>query len=210
MGEARWDDITFVVNYGLESQRDIADLNETVSDIVQKRKYDAELAALRELLAVAEQTENGPLVEKERRLEEIREFFVKKRIELLMEAQLLHALKDTNDAYVVKMRKEIREAGEYYRTRFQQDAAKAATDHKLTVLNGRITELITSVTVAESFSAQIGLSEKNSLAMAERIWNALVTILPLMRGRISVESSRTVILETRDMILQSIRKWEQN
>ncbi len=209
MDNARWDDINYVVDYGLESQRSIADLNQLVSDIVKNRTYDEELSALRELLDIAEQTEKETLVERERRLEEIREQFTRQRIGLLKEGKLLQALHHANEACIVKLKSEIRKAQEYCKERFRNDTAGAATDHRLTVLNGRLTELITSVTVAESFSAQIGLSEKNCFDMAERIWNALVTILPLLRGRISMESSRTVITQTREMILRNIREWDQ-
>ena len=206
MSEARWDDITYMINYGLESQRNIAGLNRVTTDIVKKREFDDVLAAFQELLGIAEDAESGRMLEKERRLGELREVFTKQRIELLMEGKLLQELRHTNDAYIAKLKEEIREAQEYCEERYRSDNVRAALDHGLVILNGRITEMITSTTVAESFSAQIEVAEKNCLNMADRIWNALVTILPLLQGRISMESSRTVIRQTREIILGNIRE----
>ncbi len=206
MNEARWDDIGFVINYGLETQRNIADLNTITSDIIRKRKFDTVLAAFQEMLELAEQAGSGRLVENEQRLKELREEFTKQRIEILMEGKLLQELRHTNDAYIAKLKEEIREAQEYSGERYKSDSVRAALDHGLVVLNGRITEMITSTTVAESFSAQTEMSEKNCFNMADRIWNALVTILPLLEGRISMESSRTVITQTRELIMGNIRE----
>lgn len=188
-----WNNATAILNFGLETQKDIADLNDVASEIIKKRNYDDLMQAFRALLLLAEEEGEISLVKKEEHLEELQKKLIQMRIELVKEGKLLQELRNTNECYVNRISEEI-EAG---RERLKSDAD--LND----VLEKRIRELMTSKTVAESFSAQLKYAMDNSSAMADRIWEALMTLLPLMRGRISLKTNQTMIEETQ----KTIKKW---
>ena len=188
-----WNNATAILNFGLETQKDIADLNDVASEIIKKRNYDDLMQAFRALLLLAEEEGDISLAEKEEHLEELQKKMIQMRIELVKEGKLLLELRNTNECYVNRISEEI-EAG---RERLKSDAD--LND----VLEKRIRELMTSKTVAESFSAQLKYAMDNSNAMADRLWEALMTLLPLMRGRISLKTNQTMIEETQ----KTIKKW---
>ena len=188
-----WNNATAILNFGLETQKDIADLNDVASEIIKKRNYDDLMQAFRALLLLAEEEGDISLAEKEEHLEELQKKMIQMRIELVKEGKLLLELRNTNECYVNRISEEI-EAG---RERLKSDAD--LND----VLEKRIRELMMSKTVAESFSAQLKYAMDNSNAMADRLWEALMTLLPLMRGRISLKTNQTMIEETQ----KTIKKW---
>ncbi len=195
----RLKDAVSVIDYGLKSQYDIAELNRTVSEIINKRDYSGVLKAFDELLAVAGTDTVGELSQRQQRIEEISEELTRSRIEIMKEARLLQQLRFANDVYVVRIGGEIKEAQRYC------DEEKPALEERI---RKRIYELTTSKVVAENFSAQIKLSEDNCFDMAEKIWNALVTIVPLLRSSISLETGENLIVQTKMLISESLKEIE--
>lgn len=203
MAEIWWDDTVSILNYGLVSQRDIAELNRLASAIIRKRDYDGVLKCFNELLSISALTDPQQLLEKEQRIDHIQEEFCRNRIEIMKEAKLLKELRHTNDAYIERIGSEIAEAQKICREK-QAAAAKVRPDNSLDLIRKRVYELTTSKVVAENFSAQLKLSEGNAFDMAEKLWNALATILPLLRGSISIEADKTRAVRTGKLIREMI------
>lgn len=198
MDDRRWLETADIINYGLASQKDMAALNSVATSVIRNRDYDRVLKCFDELLKVSAEAEAGKLAQKEQHIDRIKEEFLKSRIEILKEANLLKELRHTNEAYIGKIVAEIAEAQKYCDGHPYDPAKKA--DAQMELLKKRIYELTTSKIVAENFSAQLKLSEDNSFDMAEKIWNALVTIVPLLKGNISLETGRSVITGARKLI----------
>ena len=195
----RLKDAVSVIDYGLRTQYDIAELNKTVSEIINKREYSGVLKAFDELLKEAGSDAVGELADRQQRIEEISEELTRSRIDIMKEARLLQQLRFTNDVYAVRISDEIKEAQRYC------DEEKPAQEE---LIRKRIYQLTTSKVVAENFSAQIKLSEDNCLDMAEKIWNALVTIVPLLRSSISMETGENVLIQTKLLISESMKEIE--
>ena len=208
MSNIELNDVTAILNYGLESQRCVADVNTVASDIIKHREYDEVLECFRELLSIAGNVDMQEVLKKERRLDELSAQFMKQRIELAKEGKVLQELRHTNEAYILRLDDEIKEAQEY----LDGGMGKQKKNLDLMMLKGtlkkRIYELMTSRTVAESFTAQIKISEENCFSMSDKAWNATVTIIPLLRGRISMEGNRTVIERTQNIIRENMTELE--
>ena len=201
----KWKDVTSILQFGLESQKNIADLNKVTSEIIKKRDYDEVVGCVQELMNVAKEESRLPLVEKERRLDKLQEKFEKYRIELAMEGKLLRELRATNDAYASKIDAEIKEAEEYRKKVLPTEGRNGDVRARNDLLKKRLYELMTSRTVAQNFSAQIKLSEENCTTISARICNVAVTTLPLLRGRISMETGKTVIAKTQEMLRANLK-----
>ena len=195
----RLKDAVSVIDYGLRTQYDIAELNKTVSEIINKREYSGVLKAFDELLKEAGSDAVGELADRQQRIEEISEELTRSRIDIMKEARLLQQLRFTNDVYAVRISDEIKEAQRYC------DEEKPAQEE---LIRKRIYQLTTSKVVAENFSAQIKFSEDNCFDMAEKIWNALVTIVPLLRSSISMETGENVLIQTKLLISESMKEIE--
>ena len=193
-------DIISVTDYGLKTQYDIVELNKTVSEIIKKREYSGVLKAFDELLEAAGTDAAGKLADRQQRVEEISEELTRSRIEIMKEARLLQQLRFTNDVYAARIGDEIKEAQRYC------DEEKPALEDQI---RKRIYQLTTSKVVAENFSAQRKLSEDNCIGMAEKIWNALVTIVPLLRSSISLKTGENVIIQTKMLISESMKQIEE-
>lgn len=197
MNNDQFKDMTSILNYGLGSQNRLADLNKLVSQRIKTADYSEMQELFEEVISIAKDQDVKHLAQKEQRLDELQGSFSAMRIELIKEANLLQALRDANDAYVGQLEKDIQEAQAYLKgpaTGDPQDA-RARGD----VLRKRIQELLTTKAVGESFSEQIKLTEVNLFAMADRLWNVLMNLLPLLRGRISAQTARLLMKEMQKM-----------
>lgn len=199
-----WKSVAAIVNYGLESQRNIADLNKVSSEIIQQRNYDEVLNCFQQLLAVSGEQSEGDLVKKERYLDELQAELTNHRLEIMKEGILLEQLRHTNEDYTLVLEEEIKEAETYLKVGLPAEGRVIDAASRREVLRKRIGELRTSKTVAESFSAQLALSENNCKAMSKRIWNVVVTVIPLLRGRITMETSQTVIQQAQKILRESV------
>ena len=205
-----WKSVAAIVNYGLESQRNIADLNRVSSEIIQQRNYDEVLNCFQQLLAVSGEQSEGDLVKKERYLDELQAELTSHRLEIMKEGILLEQLRHTNEDYTLVLEEEIKEAETYLKVGLPAEGRVIDAASRREVLRKRIGELRTSKTVAESFSAQFALSENNCKAMAKRIWNVVVTVIPLLRGRITMETSQTVIQQAQKILRESVELPDKN
>ena len=209
MNENPWKNGASILHYGLESQTNIAELNKTVTEILSHRSYDGIIACFKELLALSEMTDPEQLVTKEKMLEQKQEELTRYRIELIKEGTLLRQLRLTNDTYAEVVRNEIEEARNYYNHGGETDPNKEDFRFRKDMIGKRIQELTTSQKVAESFSPQIRISEDNCFKMADRIWDTLVSVMPLLRSKIAMENSKTILSQTRKMIRDALNDMEK-
>ena len=116
----------------------------------------------------------------------------------MKEKELLSAFRVTNDSLIEQLAKDILEATELLK---DPDFLNRPDSHEIgNALKNRSGELNTTLAVAKSFSAQIKLSEDNLNQAANRIWDALMHIMPLIRGRLTAENSTLVIEEIKRMM----------
>ena len=203
MSADRFADMTSILNFGLGSQNRLADLNKLVAERVGHKEFGQVQELFKELLEVSGEVDDNKLAQKERQLQELQSEFAEIRIEMIKEAKLLQALRVTNEIYVARLDEEIREANDYLtdlKTANLHDK-KARAD----VLHKRIQELHTTKAVGDSFSQQMKLTEDSLNAMSDRIWNVLMHIMPLLRGRCMVDNSRGMLAETRKLIMECAR-----
>ena len=198
MSNIIFDDVTSVLQYGLESQNKIAKLNQLASARIRERNFDELTELMDELLFMAGDADIRSLADKERHIEEYRSRLSRERMELLKEARLQQALREVNDSYALQIGMEIQEA----KNALEAPTLKNALDvhSKTNVLRKRIQELSLSKTVAESFSEQLRLTQEQYSAMAERTWSVLTQMIPLLRGRVSMDASKLTISEARRML----------
>lgn len=199
MNKDKFADMVSILNCGLGTQNRLADLNKLVSERIGETDFGSVQNLFDELLAIVKETDDKNAAQTKSRLQELQSEFAHVRIEMLKEAKLQQALKLTNDIYVAKLEEEIREANEYLSelAKGKQQDARTRAD----VLKKRIQELHVTKTVGDSFSEQIKLTEDNLLAMSERIWNVLMQIMPLLRGRLIMESNSRVMAQTKKLIM---------
>lgn len=193
-------DMTSVMIFGSESQNRLADLNKLVSEEIKNTDQSRLQVMLKDLLSIAADTDLKKMAEKEKFLDGMESDFAKMRIELLKEANLMQAFRYTNDTYLEQLMQEITQAREALK-----DPIKDGKDAKTLAetLNKRIQELSTTESVGESFSAQIKLAEDNYFAMADRVWDVMMHIIPLLRGRMTVERSKAMTDTLRKLIMEN-------
>ncbi len=196
-------DMTSVMIFGSESQNRLADLNKLVSEKIKNTDQSRLQVMLKDLLSIAADTDIKKMAEKEKFLDEMESDFAKMRIELLKEANLMQAFRNTNDTYLEQLMQEITQAREALK-----DPIKDGKDAKALAetLNKRIQELSTTESVGESFSAQIKLAEDNYFAMPDRVWDVMMHIIPLLRGRMTVERSKAMTDTLRKLIMENETK----
>lgn len=195
MSKKRFHDVLDTLEFGLDTQHDLASLNRVVSKIVKERDLDRVMALFDEILAVSGE-DQGELISFEKRMEEIEGELTRERIELLKEEKLLESLRMTNDAYIVRLDENIKEVEGYVKT--QQFSFRELAGSK------RVTELETTKAVAASFSEQIKLSEDSLKAMADRIGEVQSNVLPLLRGRISLHTSSSTFSDAQRLLREKV------
>ena len=118
-------------------------------------------------------------------------------------------MRETNDAYIERMLREIEDAQRYCGEDYSLDPCQQDVSFRKDVIGKRSQEMLMSKKVAESFSLQIKMAEDNCFRMAEKIWDAQVNFLPLLRSRITMENGKTAMLQVRKMIRDSLRDIEK-
>ena len=169
-----------------------------VTERLKEADYSRVYALFDELLAIAEETDMKKLAQKEERLDGMSSDLSVLRMELLKEQELLRALRDTNDHYTEVLQGEI-DAGNAF---VAGVAAPGMTDviTMQETMKKRVQELVMTRSVGMSFSEQIKLAEANLTSLSDRIWNVLMHLIPLLRGRLSVEHSRIMVAEIQKVI----------
>ena len=198
MNENRITDMADILHLGRQSQNNLAALNQVVTERLKEADYSRVYALFDELLAIAEETDMKKLAQKEERLDGMSSDLSVLRMELLKEQELLRALRDTNDHYTEVLQGEI-DAG----NAFVAGAAAPGMADVITMqdtMKKRVQELVMTRSVGMSFSEQIKLAEANLTSLSDRIWNVLMHLIPLLRGRLSVEHSRIMVAEIQKAI----------
>ena len=198
MNENRITDMADILHLGRQSQNNLAALNQVVTERLKEADYSRVYALFDELLTIAEETDMKKLAQKEERLDGMSSDLSVLRMELLKEQELLRALRDTNDHYTEVLQGEI-DAG----NAFVAGAAAPGMADVITIqetMKKRVQELVMTRSVGMSFSEQIKLAEANLTSLSDRIWNVLMHLIPLLRGRLSVEHSRIMVAEIQKVI----------
>ncbi len=198
MNENRITDMADILHLGRQSQNNLAALNQVVTERLKEADYSRVYALFDELLTIAEETDMKKLAQKEERLDGMSSDLSVLRMELLKEQELLRALRDTNDHYTEVLQGEI-DAG----NAFVAGAAAPGMADVITMqetMKKRVQELVMTRSVGMSFSEQIKLAEANLTSLSDRIWNVLMHLIPLLRGRLSVEHSRIMVAEIQKVI----------
>lgn len=195
MNEDRFADMTSILSFGLGNQNRLADLNKLLTARIKEADYSDVHQKFEELLAIAQETDIKKMAQKEERLDGLNSDLAGIRIELLKEQKLLWAMRGTNDAYVFQLGQEIEEAENYLSQAPAEGIADVITRRE--TLKKRVQELVTTKSVGISFSEQIKLAEANLTSLSDRIWNVMMNLIPLLRGRLSMEYSRIMVEEIR-------------
>ncbi|MBO6299303.1 MAG: hypothetical protein J6N53_10710 [Lachnospiraceae bacterium] len=195
MNEDRFADMTSILSFGLGNQNRLADLNKLLTARIKEADYSDVHQKFEELLAIAQETDIKKMAQKEERLDGLNSDLAGIRIELLKEQKLLWAMRGTNDAYVFQLGQEIEEAENYLSQAPAEGIADVITRRE--TLKKRVQELVTTKSVGISFSEQIKLAEANLTSLSDRIWNVMMNLIPLLRGRLSMEYSRIMVEEIK-------------
>ena len=198
MSEDRFAEMTDILSYGLGSQNKLADINKLLTERIKQADYSNVYKLFDELLAIAQETDIKKMAQKEERLDGLNSDLAAIRIELLKEKELLQAMRWTNDAYSARLESEIEEVANYLSEPAAEGIADVITRRE--TLRKRVQELATTKSVGISFSEQIKPAELNLTSLSDRIWNVMMNLIPLLRGRLSVEHSRIMVTEIQKVI----------
>lgn len=198
MNAERFADMSAILHLGRTGQNKLADVNKVVTDRIQGEDYSKVNQLFEELLAIAGETDIKKMAQKEERLDGLSSDLAGQRIELLKELELLQAMRCTNDVYNEQLRRDIDEGEAFLHLPVQAGQTDIYT--RQDAMQKRVQELMLTYNVGISFSEQIKLAEANITSLSDRIWNVLMNLIPLLRGRLSVEHSRIMVTEIRKVM----------
>lgn len=203
-------DVSAILNYGLGIQHEIADLNQAASLIMRQRDFGEIFGYFDEIMAMASETGEREMDATARRLDDICDRFLEWRIDLIKESHLLKELRGVNEIYLAEIIEGIEEAEAVLKKGIVKDnEVREMGDNSLeNTLKKRINELRTTQSVAQSFSAQLQLALDNCSAMAERIWNVQVNLIPLVRTRVLIDAGQKTMRETKLLIRKNVKDME--
>ena len=198
---------TDILNHGLGSQNRLAELNKLVTGRIKSMDHSKLHGMINELLAIAEEPDINKITDKEKRLDDLNSSFSDIRIDILKEAELLRALRMTNDAYISRLDEELKEAEEYLKKPVENERADSYTRYD--TMQKRAQELTLTRSVGLSFSKQISLSADNLTSLSDRVWNVQMNLIPLLRGRISAETLKIMRDELDTLLKEQVEKREE-
>ncbi len=198
---------TDILNHGLGSQNRLAELNKLVTERIKSMDHSKLHGMINELLAIAEEPDINKITDKEKRLDDLNSSFSDIRIDILKEAELLRALRMTNDAYIARLDEELKEAEEYLKKPVENERADSYTGYD--TMQKRAQELTLTRSVGLSFSKQISLSADNLTSLSDRVWNVQMNLIPLLRGRISAETLKIMRDELDTILKEQVEKREE-
>ena len=199
--------LTDILNHGLGSQNRLAELNKLVTGRIKSMDHSKLHGMINELLAIAEEPDINKITDKEKRLDDLNSSFSDIRIDILKEAELLRALRMTNDAYIAKLDEELKEAEEYLKK--PVDKERADSYARYDTMQKRAQELTLTRSVGLSFSKQISLSADNLTSLSDRVWTVQMNLIPLLRGRISAETLKIMRDELDTLLKEQVEKREE-
>ncbi len=192
-----------VLRHGLDKQNRLASLNALLSERINNSDQSSIHRIFDELLSIAEDAGSPGLAEKEERLDTLSGKLSRSRIELLKEAELLDAMRMTNDSYISALEDDITKAQEYLKAGIADGNPDARVIYD--TMEKRLQELSVTRSVGISFSEQIKYSRSNLLSLSERIRDVQMNLIPLLRGRMSAEASKVTCDALRTMIVNIFR-----
>ncbi len=192
-----------VLSHGLDKQNRLASLNALLSERINNSDQSSIHRMFDELLSIAEDAGSPGLAKKEERLDTLSGKLSRSRIELLKEAELLDAMRMTNDSYISALEDDITKAQEYLKAGIEDDNPDARVIYD--TMEKRLQELSVTRSVGISFSEQIKYSRSNLLSLSERIRDVQMNLIPLLRGRMSAEASKVTCDALRTMIVNIFR-----
>lgn len=207
MNKEKFSTPTDILNHGLGSQNRLAELNKLVTGRIKSMDHSKLHGMINELLAIAEEPDINKITDKEKRLDDLNSSFSDIRIDILKEAELLRALRMTNDAYISRLDEELKEAEEYLKKPVENERADSYTRYD--TMQKRAQELTLTRSVGLSFSKQISLSADNLTSLSDRVWNVQMNLIPLLRGRISAETLKIMRDELDTLLKEQVEKHEE-
>ena len=198
-----------IMNYGVDTQHDLATLSETVSDIVKEKDY-SDIKELNDALSELMSSEDKKtLLYRDAAVTGIKEGLIYKRLELLKEGKLYEQLKNTNDVYITRLSDEISSA-EALLEKIKNSGESPSDALAVSQLKSRVKELKTSKTIAGTLNEQLTFYGKNSASLADRIGAIINTLMPLwesgMAMSVNKESTKKAFKMLKALADESLNK----
>ncbi len=203
MQEIDFNNVSSIVSFGRQCQNRLADVNACVAKESLRENYGETAKILEELKSLACDSDKYISQDKESYFEGLRERITESHRAFLMQSKTYEQLAKLNDVYIKDLVMHIEHA------KILASDKSRATLYAESVLRKRIKELELTKTVAVNFTAQIELMAQNSLEMASKMQNTLMTLFPLLNSQVIFAKEG----ENDKVILKTIRKsvdaWEK-
>ncbi len=199
MGNRDVTNVTSTLKYGLDSQQLISELNRTANEVMKKTDFQPVMEIFGELLALTKK--NNELDYSQNQVDALESELTSWQIELLKEKMLLLGFWELNESYLARIDGEIKNAN----VRARLDTY----DIRGGLVQSRIYELETTKTVATSFSAQLKLYEDTLGNVANRVEEALVNVIPLLRSKLGQEERKKKLSDAGKILRLKLKEMDK-
>ena len=207
MSDINFFDKVSIINYGIGTQHQLADLNATVARTAREKDY-SDISVLYENLLKLMSDDNKAPAYADTLVQAIKEALLKMRIELMKDTKLYAELLKVNEVYIEKLSDEIR-IGQEHLTTAKKEKDKAYDPLSIPQLARRIDELKTSKQVALSLSDELRLYEKNSSSLAGKIQTITKDLLPLWEGSHTINTNKKSTEEALKIVESMVSEVEK-
>ena len=209
MGKIDLNDKLSIINFGVDTQHRLANLNEVVSSVVKDKDY-SDIKGLYDTMTelMSMDGDKTPFYT-ESVLNGIKEELLETRIDLLKECKLYEELRKTNQLYMTELSEEISGAEAFIS---ETTMLKKILTNSMGVsqLKSRIQEMKTTRMVAETLNNQLALYQKNSASLAERVGSVTHTLMPLWESGVALsvnkKSTQKASKMLKALLEEAIRK----